>query len=86
MTSSRRIEVDTTSFWHQMPTGKVIVLIAKFEIKDVQTRKKQVLQLCTAPKVLLILVTVRLHTLMPELCPWLTNEKQRKTDIRLPDQ
>ena len=33
-----------------------------------------------------ILVTVPLYTLMPEVCHWLTNEKQRKTDIRLTDQ
>ena len=29
------------------------------------------------------MVTVRLYTVMPEVCRWLTNEKQRKTDIRL---
>ena len=28
-----------------------------------------------------ILVTVQLYTMMPEVCRWLTNEKQRKTDI-----
>ena len=33
-----------------------------------------------------ILVTVWLYTVMPKVCRWLTNEKQRKTDIRLPDQ
>ena len=33
-----------------------------------------------------ILVTVLLYTLIPEVCRWLTNEKQRKTDIRLTDQ
>ena len=33
-----------------------------------------------------ILVTVRLYTVMPEVCRWLTNEKQRKTDIRSTDQ
>ena len=27
-----------------------------------------------------ILVTVRLYTVMAEVCRWLTNEKQRKTD------
>ena len=26
------------------------------------------------------------YTMMPEVCRWLTNEKQRKTDIRLTDQ
>ena len=26
-----------------------------------------------------------LYTLVPEVCRWLTNEKQRKTDIRLTD-
>ena len=33
-----------------------------------------------------ILITVRLYTVMPEVYLWLTNEKQRKTDIRLTDQ
>ena len=33
-----------------------------------------------------ILVTVRLYTVVPEMCCWLTNEKQRKIDIRLTDQ
>ena len=33
-----------------------------------------------------ILVTVRLYTVMPEVCRWQTNEKQRNTDIRLTDQ
>ena len=32
------------------------------------------------------LVAVLLYTVMPEVCRWLTNEKQRKTDIRLTDQ
>ena len=32
------------------------------------------------------LVTVRLYTVMLEVCRWLTDEKQRKTDIRLTDQ
>ena len=30
-----------------------------------------------------ISVTLRLYTVIPEVCCWLTNEKQRKTDIRL---
>ena len=30
-----------------------------------------------------LVVTVRLYTVMLEVCRWLTNEKQRKTDIRL---
>ena len=30
-----------------------------------------------------ILVTVRLYTVMPEVCRWLIYEKQRKTDICL---
>ena len=28
----------------------------------------------------------RLYNVMPEVCRWLTKEKQRKTDIRLADQ
>ena len=46
----------------------------------------QLLQLYTARTVFSILVAVRLYTVMPEVCRWLTNEKQRKTDIRLTDQ
>ena len=48
----------------------------------------QLLQLCTACTVFSILVTltVRLYTVMPEVCRWLTFEKQRKTDIVLADQ
>ena len=48
--------------------------------------KKQLLQLCTAHTVFSIFVTVRLFTVMLQVCRWLTNEKQRKTDIRLTDQ
>ena len=29
------------------------------------------------------IVTVQLYTVMPEVCHWLTNEKQRKTEIFL---
>ena len=46
----------------------------------------QLLQLCTARTVFSMLATVRLYTVMPEVCRRLTNEKQRKTDIRLSDQ
>ena len=46
------------------------------------TLNNQLLQLCTAHTVFLILVTVRLYTVMFEVCCWLTDEKQRKTDIR----
>ena len=42
------------------------------------SEKNQLLQLCTARTVFPILVTVRLYTVMPEMCHWLTNEKQRK--------
>ena len=51
-----------------------------------QNYNNQLLQLCTARTVSSILVTVRLYTVMPEVCRWLTNEKQRKTDIPLTDQ
>ena len=50
------------------------------------TYLNQLLHLCTARIVFSILVTVRLYTVMPEVRRWLTNEKQRKTDIRLTDQ
>ena len=50
------------------------------------TYLNQLLQLCTARIVFSILVTVRLYAFMPEVRRWLTNEKQRKTDIRLTDQ
>ena len=43
----------------------------------------QLLQLCMARTVLSILVTVRLYTVMAEVCRWLTNEKQRKSDRRV---
>ena len=33
-----------------------------------------------------IVVTVLLYTVMQEVGHWVTNEKQRKTDIRLTDQ
>ena len=42
----------------------------------------QLLQLCTASTVISILVTARLYTVIQEVCRWLTNKKQRKTDIR----
>ena len=45
----------------------------------------QLLQLCTAAQCFR-LVTVRLYSVMPEVCRWLTNEKQRKTDICLTNQ
>ena len=46
----------------------------------------QLMQLCTARTVLSILVTVWLYTVKPEVCSWLTNEKQRQTDIHITDQ
>ena len=46
----------------------------------------QLLQLCTASIVFSTLVTVRLYAVMQGVCRWLTNEKQRKNDIRLIDQ
>ena len=46
----------------------------------------KLLQLCTARTVFSILVTVRLNTVMLQVYRWLTNEKQRKNDIRLTDQ
>ena len=39
-----------------------------------------------SPHTVLLLVSVRLYTVMPEVYRWWTNEKQRKTDIRLTDQ
>ena len=48
--------------------------------------QNQLLQLCMAYTVFSILVTVRLYTVMREMCRWLTIEKQRKTDIRSTDQ
>ena len=38
------------------------------------------------PTLIGMVVTVRLYTVMPEVCRWLTNEKQRKTDIRSTNQ
>ena len=62
----------------------------KFDESESETGQtestNQLLQLCTARTVLSVLVTVRLYTVMPEECRWLTNEKQSKTDIRLTDQ
>ena len=55
-------------------------------IGSAASEKNQLLQLCTARTVFSILVTVQLYTVMPEVCHWLTNEKQRKTAIRLTDQ
>ena len=46
----------------------------------------QLLQLCTAHTVFSVLFTLQLYTVMPEVCRWLTNEKQRKIDICLTDQ
>ena len=40
--------------------------------------ENQLLQLCTARTVFSMLITVWLYTVMPEMCRWLTNEKQRK--------
>ena len=33
-TSSRRIDVNTTSFWHQMPTGIVLLFVVVSEFVD----------------------------------------------------
>ena len=52
-------------------------------LKNMIAKYNQLLQLCSVHIVFLILVTVRLYTVMLEVCCWLTNEKQRKTDIRL---
>ena len=56
---------------------------------DIQREKftiYQLLQLCTARTVFSILVTERLYTVMAEVCRWLTNEKQRKTNRRVTEQ
>ena len=53
---------------------------------DIIHCKYQLLQLCTARTVSSILVSVQLYTGELEVCHWLTNEKQRKTDVRLTDQ
>ena len=45
----------------------------------------QLLQPCTDRSVISILVTVQLYTVVPKVCRWLTNEKQRK-HICLTDQ
>ena len=57
------------------------VLIEPFKIA-----LNQLLQLCTARTVFSILVTVRLYSVMVEVCCRLTNEKQRKTDRHVTDQ
>ena len=48
--------------------------------KQVVSLQNTINQLCIARTVISILVTVRLYTVMPEVCRWLTNEKQRKND------
>ena len=48
--------------------------------------QNQLLRLCTARIVFLILITEGLYTVMSEVCCWLTNEKERKTAIHLTDQ
>ena len=58
------------------------VLIEPFKIA-----LNQLLQLCTACTVFSILVTVRLNSVMVEVCCRLmTSEKQRKTDRHVTDQ
>ena len=49
-------------------------------------KQQQLLQLSTARTMFPILGTLWLYTVKQEVCRWLTNEKQRKTDIRLTDQ
>ena len=63
----------------------ILILISIFELLLRYKNLNQLLQLCTARIVFLILVTV-LYTVMPEVCRWLTNEKQRKNAFRLTDQ
>ena len=55
-------------------------------LKLMKIHQNQLLQLCMAHTMFTILVTVQLYTVMPEVCSWLTNEKQIKTDIRSTDQ
>ena len=59
---------------------KPTILVTQNEILtgSVASEKNQLLQLCTARTVFPILVTVRLYTAMPEVCHWMTIEKQRK--------
>ena len=52
-----------------------------------RNKKKKLLQLCPARSVFDIGHSNVIHcTVTSEVCRWLTNEKQRKTDIRLTDQ
>ena len=67
-----------------MPT--ILVTQNVILIGSVDSEKNQLLQLCTTRTVFSILVTVRLYTVMLDVCQWLPKEKQRKTDIRLTDQ
>ena len=51
-----------------------------------QTEVKEAVSHCKRSPQCFRLVTVWLYTVMLEVCRWLTNEKQRKTDICLTDQ
>ena len=54
--------------------------------KNNKIKRNQLLQLCTARTGFPILVSAWLYTVMPEVCHWLTNERQKKTDIHSTDQ
>ena len=64
----------------------ILILARSRSMVSLKRHKNQLLQLCTAHTVFSILVTVQLYTVTPEVCRWLTNETQRKGDIRLTDQ
>ena len=78
------------TFWHfaantgarTSPVTTWFILWFQLETPKRFDYMNRLLELCTARIVFSILVTVRLYTVITEVSRWLTNEKQRKTDIR----
>ena len=75
------------AFFSSKDKSKKIKLLSAAILFGALRVNNQLLQLCTARTVFTILVTVvQLFTVMPEVCHWLTNEKQRKSDNHLTDK
>ena len=58
----------------------VLVLCTSHDVLYIciKFHENQLLQLCAALALFPTVVTVRLYTVISEVCRWLTNEKQRK--------
>ena len=67
--------------------GEICVCLCLIHIFDwFEAQNEPSIAAMHGPHSFSVLVTVRLYNVMPEVCRWFINEKQRKAAIRLIDQ